>query len=106
MLILVCRSRVFDSFVLTIFLSSRAVALMVTMFRLMRSGDWTIRERVDNTASESTDISFKITSWNSLVRRERSEFNEWNNLALTLFGFFLFDLFALFGKFVVKLFEH
>ena len=68
MLILACRSLVFVSFVPTTFLSSRAVALIVTIFLFMRSGDWTIRERVDCTASESTDSSAEIASWNVLVR--------------------------------------
>ena len=79
---------------------------MVTIFRLMRSGDCTIRERVERTASESTAISFKIVSYACLVRKGRREGYEGYYLALTLFGFFLFDLLALFCELVVKLFEH
>lgn len=91
---------------LTTFLSSRAVALIVTIFRLMRSGDCTIRERVDDTASESTDISFKIASWDLSVRRDSHKGNKRNDLVPALFGLFLFNLLALLGELVVKLLEH
>jgi len=79
---------------------------MVTIFRLMRSGDWTIRERVDNTTSESTDISFRITSCVRSVRKIGREGYGGNDLALALLGLLLFDLLTLLRKLVVKLFEH
>ena len=78
---------------------------MVTMFRLMRSGDWTIRERVDSTVSESTDISSKIASWNWLVRRDARKGKGRNNLVSALFSLFLFNLLALLGESIVELLE-
>lgn len=55
--IFVCRSRVFASLVATVRLSSAAVLPMLVMLRLMRSGDWTMRERVRLIVSVTVAIS-------------------------------------------------
>jgi hypothetical protein len=56
-LILAWRSLALASCMFTVRLSSIAVEPMTEMLRLMRSGDWTIRERVRAIESETLAIS-------------------------------------------------
>lgn len=56
-LILACKSLALASCISAVFLSSVAVELIVAIVRFMRSGDWTIRDRVRVTVSETLAIS-------------------------------------------------
>lgn len=79
--VLAWRSLALDSWSVTVFLSSIAVEPMETMVRFIRSGDWTIRERVRDIVSVAKTVSEFSVSWKRLWALLNGKLGTWTCFA-------------------------